>query len=183
MILRKEFYFVRHGQTDHNISEGKEKGDHHGDIPLNATGRNQAAAIEPMIALLPILTICTSPMKRAKETKEIISARLPVPHYEINNLGECSAKIWGEMAQLGMYSPLPVGGEARLFIERVRKGINQTLSLPGPVLIVAHGGVHWATCCLMGIENHAWAVNNCDLVHFSIGEDGKWNASKLKSVF
>ena len=70
MILRKEFYFIRHGQTDHNISEGKEKGDHHGDIPLNATGRNQAAAIEHMIALLPILTICTS---RSLKSKQILS--------------------------------------------------------------------------------------------------------------
>ena len=119
MILKKEFYFVRHGQTDHNILEGAGKGDHPEDVPLNMVGRNQAAAIEPMIALLPIQTICVSPMKRAQETKEIIAARLSVPHYEIDTLGECSGKIWKEMARLGMYSPFPNDGEVRLFMEWV----------------------------------------------------------------
>ena len=179
MILKKEFYFVRHGQTDHNILEGEVKGDHPEDIPLNTVGKNQAAAIEPMIALLPIQTICTSPMKRAQETKEIIAARLSVPHYEIGNLGECSGKIWKEMARLGMYSPFPNNGEVRLFMERVRDGINHALSLTGPSLIVAHGGVHWAICCMLGIENHEWAVSNCTVVHFSIGTHEKWIATKL----
>ena len=179
MILKKEFYFVRHGQTDHNILEGKDKGDHHADIPLNTTGRNQAAAIEPIIALLPIQTACVSPMKRAKETNQIITARLQVPHHEVNDLGECSAKIWKEMRLLGMYSPFPMDGEANLFMERVRNGMNYALSLPGLPLIVAHGGVHWAACCLMGIENHEWAITNCSVVHFSIDDHGKWNGSKL----
>lgn len=179
MIAKKEFYFVRHGQTDHNILEGLEKEDHPADIPLNSTGRNQAIAIEPVIALLPIKTICASPMKRAQETKEIIAARLSAPHYEISDLGECSRKICKEMKSLGMYSPLPSGGDARFFMERVRNGINHALSFPGPSLIVAHGGVHWALCCLMGIENHEWTVNNCGAVHFSIGSHGKWIASRL----
>ena len=179
MIIKKEFYFVRHGQTDHNVLEGTEKGDHPKDISLNSVGKNQAVTIEPIIALLPIQTVCSSPMKRAQETKEIIAARLSAPHYEIGDLGECSGKIWKEMARLGMYSSFPTDGEVRLFMERVRDGINHALSLPGPSLIVAHGGVHWAACCLMGIENHEWAVSNCAVVHFSIGNHGKWIASRL----
>ncbi|MFS8562885.1 MAG: hypothetical protein LVR00_00520 [Rhabdochlamydiaceae bacterium] len=78
-----------------------------------------------------------------------------------------------------MYSPLPPEGEARLFIERVKNGINQALSLPGPSLILAHGGVHWALCCLMKIDQHEWMINNGALVHFSIGANGSWTASKL----
>jgi len=179
MIVKKEFYFVRHGQTDHNILEGTEKRDYSEDVSLNSVGRNQAVAIEPTIALLPIQAVCTSPMKRAQETKEIITARLSVPHYEIGNLGECSGKIWKEMTRLGKCPPFPSDGEARLFMERVRDGINQALSFPGPSLIVAHGGVHWAACCLMGIENHEWTVSNCAVVHFSIGNQGKWIASRL----
>lgn len=34
MISQKEFYFVRHGQTDHNLLEGLHKGDHTIDIPF-----------------------------------------------------------------------------------------------------------------------------------------------------
>jgi probable phosphoglycerate mutase len=178
MILQKEFIFVRHGQTDHNLLEQKHKGDHHSDIPLNETGRTQAKAIEPIIASLPIQTICVSPMKRAQETKQIIAARLIAIHHEIENLSECSSKIWREMSTLGMYAPLPAEGEARLFMDRVREGVNQALALPGPALIVAHGGVHWAICCLLGIRNHEWSIPNCGIVHFSVGEDGKWVATK-----
>lgn len=179
MILDKEFYFVRHGQTDHNVREGVEKGDHPADIPLNVVGKRQAVAIEPLIALLPIQTVCVSPMKRAQETKEIIAARLAAPHHAIDDLRECPSSTWKEMARLGMYSPFPPDGEARLFMERVRKGINQALSLPGPPLIVAHGGIHWALCCLMGVDNHEWAIHNCGVVHFSPSPQGKWGASRL----
>ena len=179
MITKKEFYFVRHGQTDHNVMEGKDKGDHPADIPLNAVGRNQALLIEPTIALLPVQTICASPLKRVQETKEIAAARLELPHYNIENLGECSAAIWKEMSVHGMYAPLPENGEARLFIDRVRDGLNHALSLPGPCLIVAHGGVHWATCCLMGLKDHNWSANNCDIVHFSLSEKGNWVSRKL----
>ncbi len=179
MIQKKEFYFIRHGQTDHNIHDGKHKDDHPEDIALNETGRNQALAIEPIIALLPIQTICCSPMKRAQETKEIITARLEVPHHEVPLLGECTAKIWKEMAALGMYSSPPTIGVAKLFMDKVKEGINQALTMPGPSLVVAHGGVHWALCSLLGIESHPWAIDNCTLVHFSSENHGKWVAKKL----
>lgn len=179
MILQKEFYFVRHGQTDHNLSEGKHKEDHTGDIPLNETGRKQAKLIQPIISSLPIKTICSSPLKRAQETKEIVTANLQVNHHEIHDLGECSAQIWKEMARFGMYSPIPGEGIAHQFINKVRSGINQALSFPSPSLIVAHGGVHWAICCLMGINEHEWVINNCVPVHFMIGNNGNWIAKKL----
>lgn len=179
MILKKEFYFVRHGQTDHNLIEAKEKKDHPHDIPLNQNGRNQAKAIEPIIASLPVQVVCTSPMKRAQETKEIITAKLPAAHHQIDDLSECTGLIWKEMSKLGMYSPLPKDGEVRLFMDRIRKGINAALSIPGIPLIVAHGGVHWAACCLMALDEHMWAIDNCTIVHFSISDRGKWTASCL----
>lgn len=179
VILKKEFYFVRHGQTDHNTLEGDLSGDHPKDIALNETGKKQAKAIEPIIALLPIRTVCSSPMKRAKETREIITVRLSATHHEVAHLGECSTKIWDKMVKLGMYCPLPTDSEVRPFIDRVREGINYALSLPGPLLIVAHGGVHWAASCLMGIENHEWAIGNCALVHFSIGAEKRWTAKLM----
>ena len=179
MVLKKEFYFVRHGQTDHNLLEGRHKGDHSAEIPLNKTGREQALAIEPIISLLPIRTICASPMERAQETKKIIAARLQAPHHQIDDLGECSSQVWRNMSTLGMYSAVPLEGEVRLFMDRVRSGLNRALALPGPSLVVAHGGVHWAACCLMGIQNHEWAIHNCGVVHFSVDTEGKWIASKL----
>lgn len=179
MILQKEFYFVRHGQTDQNIVEGKNKNDFPEDIPLNETGRNQAMTIQPIISTLGLHTVCSSPLTRAQETKEIITMNLQVTHHEIHDLGECSTQIWKEMSELGMCSTFPKEGIVWQFMNRVRNGINQALSLPGTLLVVAHGGVHWAICCLLGIEGHSWAIDNCVPVHFIIGNNGKWVAKKL----
>jgi probable phosphoglycerate mutase len=179
MILKKEFYFIRHGQTDHNLLEGLHKGDHTFDIPLNETGRNQAKLIQSTISALPIKTVCSSPLKRAQETKNLITSTVEVTHHDISDLGECSTQIWIARVEWGMYSALPNEGIVRQFMDQVRNGINQALSLPGPSLIVAHGGVHWAICCLMGIKEHEWAINNCIPVHFSIGDNEKWIAKKL----
>lgn len=177
--MTQEFYFVRHGQTDHNASEGHSKIDHPYHIGLNQAGKIQAAQIEPIIAKLPIQAICASPLKRAQETMDIIASHLTAPHYDIYDLGECTASIWNEMVRNGMHTPLPPEGEARIFIEKVRNGINYVLSLPSPALIVAHGGVHWALCCLMGIQNHPWTIGNCSIVHFAINDQGKWIAKTL----
>lgn len=179
MILQKEFYFVRHGQTDHNLLDGLHKGDHAFDIPLNETGRNQAKSIHSTISALPVKTVCSSPLMRAQETKNLITSALQVNHHDINDLGECSTQTWIEMVLCGMYSPPPNEGIVRRFMNRVRNGINQALTLPGPPLIVAHGGVHWALCCLIGVEEHEWAIDNCIPVHFSPGNAGKWIAKKL----
>lgn len=78
-----------------------------------------------------------------------------------------------------MYTPPPEEGEVRLFMDRIRNGINRALNLPGPSLVVAHGGVHWALCCLMAIEGYAWTIPNCAIVHFFVSDDGKWAAKRL----
>jgi probable phosphoglycerate mutase len=176
MILKKEFYFIRHGQTDGNIAPSIKT--NHGDISLNETGVAQAHRIEHRVSSLPIKTICCSPLKRAKETKEICCARLSAQHHEIHDLTECNSVIWQKMTSLGeeahKYPEEPVYG----FMQRALSGINQALSKEGPVLIVAHGGIHWAACCFMKIS-HEGVIDNCGLVHFSISETGQWQAKKL----
>lgn len=174
MVQKKEFYFLRHGQTDHAFGISVDRHD----IELNACGRQQAHAIKHVIASLPIKTVCFSPLIRAKETKEIVASNLQVCEREINDLTECNFEIWSSMTSLGERAYLNAKGSVKAFMERVRSGINQALSEEGPVLIVAHGGIHWATCCLMGVE-HEWAIDNCIPVHFTIGECGQWKAKKL----
>lgn len=171
MILKQEFYFVRHGQTDHNVKGILSDGS---DVPLNDTGRNQAVEIRDIISGLPIRTICHSPLKRAIETMEIVTAEHTVDRVEISNLGECNAEIWKRMVDPEVSDCERV----RSFIERTRDGANAALRNEGPVLIVAHGGVHWAICSLMGVE-HDWVIDNCVPVHFSIADEGHWVAQKL----
>ncbi len=176
MIVKKEFYFVRHGQTDYNASDAKVN---HADVSLNTAGLKQAQDIEPIIASLPLKSVCYSPLKRAKETKEILSSRLKAVHYEIPELGECTMQIWSDMTTCGQDAHQSTHAHVKAFMNQVIQGINQALSSEGPILIVAHGGIHWATCCLMGITNHNWIIDNCLPVHFTIGCNNQWKAKTL----
>jgi probable phosphoglycerate mutase len=176
MIPKKEFYFIRHGQTDHNLHTSKT--DHYAHIPLNETGRSQAIAIEPKIAVLPVRTVCSSPYLRVRETRQLITPRLSAKTVEIDDLGECTHAVWQEMYALGPRISNDASKAVQNFAARVLSGLQQALAHEGPTLIVAHGGVHWIACYWMNIEGD-WRVDNCVPIHFSIGDNGQWVAKKL----
>jgi uncharacterized phosphatase len=81
------------------------------------------------------------------------------------------------MTSLGTMAYLQAKDPVRKFMQQVLKGINQALEQKGPVLIVAHGGVHWALCCFLGVECE-WAIDNCVPVYFTV-ENEKWSARRL----
>lgn len=147
--------FVRHGETDWNAS-GRTTG--RLDVPLNAEGKRQADAIAA--ELLPVYDcLYSSKLARARETAEVISAklRLPITFYEHiyeRDFGSLAGKTWNEITDIvgpdaraadreQRYDYRPFGGEsaadvrARIlrFIEEVKES-----GCRNP-LIVAHGGV------------------------------------------
>jgi uncharacterized phosphatase len=71
----KEFYFIRHGETDWNL-EHRRQGSI--DIPLNATGIKQAEDSASLFKDLQVDKIITSPLKRAKQTADILNEVLNV---------------------------------------------------------------------------------------------------------
>lgn len=83
-----EFYFVRHGQTDHNIGLNANLND-----GLNKVGKHQTKKVTSLLAKLPIKTICSSPLLRIQETTEIINAKLKVPNFVIPELKEGESKV------------------------------------------------------------------------------------------
>jgi len=170
MILKREFYYVRHGQTEDNLGPPQTT---RSDISLNATGISQARSLCPLP--MQFATICCSPMKRTRETAELIAPS--VPYMIVEDLKECS--VWREMTPLGAQAPMLGSASVLQFLERVKRGLNQALSHPGPVLIVSHAGVHWAACCWMAIENYDWVADNCQLAHFFLDEKGNWRARRL----
>ncbi len=173
MLIKKAFTFVRHGETEHNRQQYKTD---HDDVPLNETGRQQALSLAPLMG--EYQSIYCSPLQRAKETKELFAPN--VPHIEIEDLGECTARVWGEMTLLKSRA-LEMGGEDVVgFLEKVKRGVNGVLdSQANFPLIVSHGGVHWAICFWMGIENHDWLIGNCEPVHFFY-DNGQWRTKLLK---
>ncbi|RYG60295.1 MAG: histidine phosphatase family protein, partial [Alphaproteobacteria bacterium] len=85
LFPHRPFYFLRHGQTDWNL-EGRMQG--HTDIPLNATGLQQAQAAALKLKHLPITHIVTSPLSRALKTAAIAAETLGLPLHIDSNLKE-----------------------------------------------------------------------------------------------
>lgn len=68
--------FIRHGQTDWN-REGLLQGS--SDIPLNDTGREQARDALMTVRSMPWDVVASSPLRRARETAQIIADGLGIP--------------------------------------------------------------------------------------------------------
>jgi len=67
-----EIYLIRHGETAMNAKFSHQKPTE----PLDQKGREQATEVAKRLSEFKIDTICSSPFARAKETAEIIAARL-----------------------------------------------------------------------------------------------------------
>lgn len=147
MLQQIPFYYLRHGQTDWNL-ENRAMGQT--DIPLNSNGINQAIAARSLLIGSGITTICHSPLARAKMTAEIFNEVLDCTMVEIAELGEFdlgqyAGKLKGPWLREWRSGAELEGAESyQRFLERSLRGINLALSMPGMVLIVAHGGVYWS---------------------------------------
>ncbi len=160
---------VRHGQTDWNLN-GRWQG--HADVPLNETGRGQAAAIAQRLAAQTewkIDALIASDLERAAETAVIIGNAIghtPVfdPIWRERDLGGFSgltreqirAKYPGVLAEekRGMGLIIPDGESADLFWDRGDKAIKHvTANHAGKtVLVVSHGGLlHVIIAGLLGM--------------------------------
>ena len=80
---------VRHGETDWNAA-GRLQG--HTDRPLNDYGRSQAEALAETLAADEIDAVYSSDLARARETADIVAARLGLPVAVHADLRE---KNWG----------------------------------------------------------------------------------------
>jgi len=70
-------YFVRHGQSEANVQSVISNRDlpH----PLTELGRQQAMQLAQAMAAVPVTRIYSSPLLRARQTAEILSAALGAP--------------------------------------------------------------------------------------------------------
>lgn len=146
MLRPRPFFYLRHGETDWNLAERCQG---HTDVPLNETGREQARRARDALAGVGIATICASPLGRAHETARIVAEAVAAPIVLIDDLKECGFGVY-EGGQMGPWhaewlagTATPEGGEdLEGFLARALRGINAAIERPGPVLIVAHGGVY-----------------------------------------
>lgn len=173
----KEFYFIRHGESEFNANPTL---DERVDYPLTLKGRKQAESLQPVVKEMPITTICVSPLKRAIETKDIISKHIDCDVVIIDALRECNMYVWNKMMELEQNpSAKPKCKHMRRFLDQAIEGMTQALSFPGPILIVAHGGIHWAMCHHLDIANYEKKIDNCIPAHFRFSDQFRWEAKHL----
>ncbi len=157
------FWFLRHGETDYN-AKGLSQGAL--DISLNENGRAQARAAAPILKGQGIVHILSSPMIRTRETTEIVNETLNLP---VTFEPELREVIFGGMEGKPL-SPwfadwmegrfTPEGAESfPALTARIRQVLGRILRLPGPVLIVAHGGVFRAVRDILGLSREGLTPN------------------------
>jgi broad specificity phosphatase PhoE len=147
-------FLVRHGETDWNAA-GRWQGQT--DIPLNARGREQAREVAGCLRAEGIRAIASSDLLRARATAELVAVELglTVNHldaalrerrfgcFEGLTREEVAARFpeaWaGYLADPG---PAPPGGESREeLVGRLLPAVASAAArLPGPILVVMHGG-------------------------------------------
>jgi probable phosphoglycerate mutase len=153
-------YLVRHGQTEYNrkgIVQGRCI-----DSVLNATGRQQAAALARRFANVALDAVYASTLRRARQTAEVVAERHPI-------LGRgavrCDADLeemsWGCLEgepttdavldifddvksawRAGRFERKVEGGESALDVQtRALRAVRRILQAQagGAVLVVAHG--------------------------------------------
>ncbi|MCL6432513.1 MAG: histidine phosphatase family protein [Anaerolineae bacterium] len=86
---------TRHGQTEWNREE-RYRG--RADIPLNATGERQAAALAERLSAFPVTALYTSPLQRAVRTGEICAARLGLRSAVLPGLLDIDFGAWQGLA-------------------------------------------------------------------------------------
>ncbi len=169
MITKKEFYFIRHGEGEHQIGDPNDM-----NAALTPRGREQAIALQNLMHKLGIQTVCHSPIRRAVETMELVIVGISPNRIEIEDLGECNEEVWHLMTKFGYKKGCE---KVRSFMDQARHGVNAALEHPGPVLIVAHGGIHWAISSFMQMESEL--IGNCIPLHFK-WEEEQWQIKHLQ---
>jgi broad specificity phosphatase PhoE len=141
-------YFVRHGESEANV-KGLFAGQRE-DSPLTAKGRKQAyeAGGDIMSKQLAIQRIISSPLKRAKETAEIIAGVIGIDPLAVSFDHRISEYDMGDFTGSPMRKiskqerSKPHGEEDPYsFQARVMEVINWSELQVGSTLIVSHAGV------------------------------------------
>ncbi|PWU14528.1 MAG: hypothetical protein C5B45_04235 [Chlamydiae bacterium] len=172
-IRKAPFYFLRHAQTDHNVHRIY---DDKNEIEINQNGVQQAIKLQQTIASLPIATVCSSPLRRVQQTKEIVLKNKVFRDVVLEDLRECPSALW----RLFLASESrPLTNQEweliQIFINRIEQGLNQALQQDDPLLLIAHGGTYWALSHLLRLEGDR-KIDNCVLVKICPDQQETWKA-------
>jgi probable phosphoglycerate mutase len=167
------FFLVRHGETEWNRLR-KIQGV--SDIPLNDTGRVQAAALGDILAPHRFDLIVSSPLSRALETAEILARKLGMPAPLVvdtlveRNYGEAEGSNGADLdVRYPLGTEIP-GREDRAEVTRRAVSSLHDLAMKHPeadILAVAHGGLIRSVVEYAAPGLHREPISNCSVHSFS----------------
>src|SRR4051812_25825191 len=149
-------HLARHGQTAYN-AEGRFQG--HLPVPLDDTGRAQAAELAEAAARVDLRSLWCSPLARARETAAIVAARIGLEPAEDARFAETDTGEWTgrSFAEIEAEDPdgsrryqgsdpafrFPGGESFAEQSDRVQAGLADLRAKPEalPTLVVCHRGV------------------------------------------
>lgn len=172
ILPQKEFYIVRHGESEANVRKVAAGGGL--DSPLTENGIQQAQSLASAIHHLPERPsrIYHSPQIRAKHTAGYINNSLQLEMTEIEHLkehlfGDWENVVWKDIRHLAEQGINPPNGESYIdFATRIQNVIHYIFknNHDTPPMMVAHGGVIRSIWRLYGVPiDH---IPNCALYHF-----------------
>jgi broad specificity phosphatase PhoE len=147
-------YLARHGQTAYN-AEGRFQGQ--GPVPLDETGRGQARTLAEQAVAYEFAGLWCSPLRRARETADIVASHIGLEPREDPRLMETDAGEWTDRSFAEVQGEDPdgfarfvsgdptfafPGGES--FAQqgvRVAGAFHDIKRAEAPALVVCHGGV------------------------------------------
>src|SRR5450631_1493381 len=97
-------YLARHGQTAYN-HEGRFQGQQ--EVPLDDTGREQAAELAERAIAHGFRALWCSPLLRARETADIVAARIGLEPVEDARLMETDAGDWTDRSFAEVHAEAP----------------------------------------------------------------------------
>ena len=128
------------------------------DIPLNPTGLAQAAAAAEKLRGRGIAAIVSSPLARARDTAMIVGQALGLPVSFEDALREVTYGVREGQPMSDWFTDwiagnsTPEGAESFAALRaRAVAGVNEALTHPVPVLVVAHGALFRALRAEMGL--------------------------------
>ena len=155
-----KLYFVRHGESEANtrhVISNRES-----PFGLTALGKRQAAELAESLKSIPLTSIFSSPILRARETAEILSQKFQLPIHITEALREYDCGIledksdqasweahrttYQEWVLRQNFQEKPEGGESFLdiqnrFLPFIEKLTHDNLHADNHILLIGHGGL------------------------------------------
>lgn len=165
-LPHKPFYFMRHGETEMNVTETMQGWV---DSKLTAKGRNAAKAAGETYSYLPISHIFSSTLGRAADSADLFLQGYgqsitinPLDHFKERSWGKYEGKPVSERPEQVWLTP--EGGESWLqFVTRIHTGLELALNQAEMPLIISHGGTFGAMAELLGFGNSQLRLVNCKM--------------------